>query len=69
MATYKEIQEYTKEKFGFVVKTCWIAHVKEMHSLNLRIASNRKSSKRRIYPCPKDKVSQIKEAFIFFKMI
>jgi len=34
MATYKEVQEYIKKKYGFIVKTCWIAHVKEMCGLN-----------------------------------
>lgn len=69
MATYKKIQEYIKEKFGFTVKTCWIAHVKEMCNLSLCIAPNRESRKIRVHPCPDDKVSQIKDAFTFFKMI
>ena len=30
MATYKEIQAYVKEKYGFQPKTCWIAHMKEV---------------------------------------
>lgn len=28
-ATNKEIEDYVKKKYGFTVKTCWIAHVKE----------------------------------------
>lgn len=31
MATYKEIQQYVKLKYGFTPKTCWIAHMKEMY--------------------------------------
>lgn len=30
MATYKEIQKYVKDIHGFVPKTCWIAHMKEV---------------------------------------
>jgi len=30
MATYNQIQEWIKEKYGFTVKTCWIAHAKEI---------------------------------------
>ena len=30
MATYKEIQSYVKEKYGFLPKTCWIAHMKKV---------------------------------------
>jgi len=32
-ATYSEIQQYVKSKYGKVVKTCWIAHVKELSGL------------------------------------
>ena len=36
MTTYKNIQEWVKMNYGFTVKTCWIAHVKEMCGLKLR---------------------------------
>lgn len=29
MATYKQIQEYIKQKHGYIPKSCWIAHMKE----------------------------------------
>ncbi|MDF2700490.1 MAG: hypothetical protein K0Q49_2048 [Haloplasmataceae bacterium] len=29
MASNKEIQEYVKFTFGYMPKTCWIAHSKE----------------------------------------
>lgn len=28
MATYGQIQDYVKDKYGFTAKTCWIAHHK-----------------------------------------
>lgn len=28
MATYKQIQEYVKEAYCFVPKTCWIVYMK-----------------------------------------
>lgn len=30
MATYKEVQTYIREKHGCTVKTCRIAHAKEL---------------------------------------
>lgn len=63
MATYKEIQSFVKNKYGFSVKTCWIAHVKEIKGLKPRVAPNRESLKKRKYPCPKDKVAAIEDAF------
>lgn len=69
MATYKEIQEYIREKHGVAVKTCWVAHVKEMCGLNPRKAPNRPSRKERTRPCPPEKVSIIEEAFKHFEMI
>jgi len=55
MGTYKEVQNYTKEKYGFNVKTCWIAHVKEMNGLIDKNIDRQN-------PCPNDKVASIKEA-------
>ena len=62
MATYKEIQNFIQDKYGFAVKTCWIAHVKEMCGIPTRVASNRYSLDNRKYPCPKDKINTIKDA-------
>lgn len=66
-ATYKEIQNYVKKKYGKVVKTCWIAHAKEICGLN-PTKSPRRIGKR-VYPCPSDKLVWIKDAFKHFKMI
>ncbi len=52
MATYREIQQDIKKRHGRTVKTCWIAHVKELNGLRPRIAPNRLSNMRREVPCP-----------------
>ena len=69
LATYKGIQEWVKMNYGFTIKTCWIAHVKEMCGLELRVAPNRHDKFTRTNPCPLDKIEPIKQAFRFFKMI
>jgi hypothetical protein len=69
MATYKEIQKWVKKNYGFVPRSCWIAHVKEIYNLNPRKASNRRSQTHRMYPCPSEKIFAIKHAFRNFKMI
>jgi hypothetical protein len=54
VATYREIQADIKKRNGIAVKTCWIAHVKELNGLKPRVAPNRRSASRREYPCPPD---------------
>jgi len=69
MATYRQIQNWIKNKYGFSVKTCWIAHAKEIFGLNPRIAHNRYNPKERKHPCPKQKLQPIREAFKHFEII
>ena len=69
MATYKEIQSYVKDQFGYVPKTCWIAHMKEICGLPVKTAPNRYSVDKREMPCPLDKMDSIKNAFHNFKML
>jgi hypothetical protein len=69
MATYKEIQEYVKEYYGYSVKTCWIAHMKELLGLPRRNAPNRISDDFRTNPCPENARAYIEEAFRYFGMI
>ena len=52
MATYPEIQEDVKKLHGRTVKNCWIAHVKELNGLPLRVAWNRHSKAKRKHACP-----------------
>ena len=68
MATYKQIQEWVKNEFGFIPETCWIAHVKELSGLPVRQAWNRRGVIRE-KPCPPDKVEPIRDAFQYFGMI
>ena len=67
-ATYKEIQTWVQQRFGFVPETCWIAHCKEIHGLPLRDAPNRQGGKR-VKPCPPEKEAAIKKAFQHFGML
>jgi hypothetical protein len=52
MATYSQIQEDIRIRHSVSVKTCWIAHVKELNGLPLRTAPNRKHPTARVAPCP-----------------
>lgn len=45
--TYAQIQKWILANYGFTVKTCWIAHVKELSGLSVRPAHNRKSLDKR----------------------
>ena len=40
-ATYKEIQKWVVQQFGFTPETCWIAHCREVYNLLLLEAPNR----------------------------
>jgi len=42
MATYAEISDFVKKRYGKTVKTCWIAHAKEKCGLKPKKAPNRK---------------------------
>jgi len=69
MATYREIQEYIKNKHSISIKTCWIADMKEHHGLNKRVAPNRISTDSKTNPCPDNKKEMISDAFKHFEMI
>jgi len=69
MATYKEIQNYVKQKYGFKPETCWIAHAKEKCGIPMRRAPNRIDPDKRVKPCPEDKFHAIKNALKHFGMI
>jgi len=54
VATYKQIQDDIRQRHGRAVKTCWIAHVKELNGLPMRSAPNRQSPGKRVCPCPQN---------------
>ena len=62
MATYSQIIEYVKNKYGYSPKTCWIADVKEQMGFILRQAPNRLDKNNRRNPCPVGKITHKKEA-------
>lgn len=67
MATYLEIQNFVKNRYGYTPKTCWIAHAKEICGLPVRRTHNRMG--KRVYPCPDNKLESIQSAFRHFGMI
>lgn len=67
-ATYREIQKWVEQNFGFTPETCWIAHCKEIHGLPLGEAPNRQSDER-ANACPPEKRTAIKKAFQHFGML
>ncbi len=68
MATYKEIQNWVRQQYGWTPKTCWIAHCKELSGLERSDAPNRQGSVRKV-PCPCDKREPIVSAFRYFEML
>jgi len=62
MPTYKAIEQEVRMTYGFVPKTCWIAHVFELLGRNPRVAPNRIDPSVREHPCPADKQPAIIEA-------
>jgi hypothetical protein len=67
MTSYRQIQEWVRQRYGFVPQTCWIAHMKELHGLPLRDAPNRRGE--RVKPCPPERRGPIEEAFRHFGMV
>jgi hypothetical protein len=61
MPTYKEVQRRVKEDTGRVVKTCWIADVKQRVGLKPRRAPNRDGIDRKD-PCPPEFFEPIRKA-------
>ena len=68
--TYKRIQEYVQEKYGFKVHTAYIAEVKRMVGLDMHKAPNAVEQRKHEYhPCPPEKVEAIKDALRHFGLI
>ena len=69
-ATYKQIQNYVLEKFGFKVSTLYITRVKKKHGLEVRehySISNNKNQKVPQYSIEKEEA--ILSALKHFKML
>ena len=68
MATYKQIQKYIRDEMGVRnIKTCYIAHAKELLGLQVR-RSPRREGERKI-KCPNGKLHLIDATFRHFQMI
>lgn len=69
-ATYKQIQNYVLEKFGFKVSTLYIAQVKKKHGLEVREHYNISKNKNQKVPqCSIEKEEAILDALKHFKML
>ncbi len=68
MATFQEIQNYINVKHGKVVKTCWIAHAKQINGIPLVTASQWHLDSIRNFPCPDEILPLMNEAFLHFKL-
>ena len=69
-ATYKQIQNYVLEKFGFKVSTLYIAQVKKKHGLEVREHYNiSKNENQKVPQCSIEKEEAILDALKYFKMI
>ncbi len=69
-ATYKEIQDWVQEKYGFHVANLNIAQVKQKYGLIEREKYNKSKSPDSRQPgCPEEKVKAIEDAMRHFQMI
>ena len=69
-ATYKEIQDWVQEKYGFHVTNLNIAQVKQKHGIIERENYNKPKSPDSKQPgCPEEKVKVIEDALRHFQMI
>lgn len=67
--TYRQIQQYVKEKHGVTPKTCHIAHAKEVYGLPVKLSPNRYDANVRQVPADGTMLRLIKGAFIHFGML
>ncbi|MCR5178802.1 MAG: 23S rRNA (uracil(1939)-C(5))-methyltransferase RlmD [Lachnospiraceae bacterium] len=69
-ATYKEIQDWVQEMYGFHVTNLNIAQVKQKHGVIEREKYNKPKSENSKQPgCPEEKVKAIEDAMRHFQMI
>ncbi len=69
-ATYKEIEEWVQEHYGFHVTNLNIAQVKQKHGIIERENYNKPKSENSRQPgCPEEKVKAIEDALKHFQMI
>ena len=69
MATYRDIQKWVKSTYGYVPKSCWIAHCKELAGLPVKQSHRRYVDGVRQVPCPAEKQDDIFSAFRHFGIL
>lgn len=68
-ATYREINEYIENKYGFKVSTLYIAQMKDMVGLEKRTNFNPGEGKSKVLICLPEKEEAIMDAFRYFNLI
>jgi 23S rRNA (uracil1939-C5)-methyltransferase len=68
-ATYAEIMDYVKEKYGFSIASSFIAQVKGKAGLEKRLNYHHGSGNGRVAICPPEKKEAIMDAFRHFNLI
>ena len=68
-ATYKEIAEFVKNKYGLNVSNLYIAQVKQEFGIIERINYNVGEGKARVPKCPQEKKDAIIDALKYYQMI
>ena len=69
MATDAEIRKFVQHRHGFIPKSEWIAHVKEVHGIPTLRGASRARRDRDLQPCPAEKREAIEEALRHFGVI
>ncbi len=65
--TYSEINEYIKEKYGFIVPSQYIAYVKRMHGLTMQVSRIKKKTKH--YNPPTHMIAAVEDALKHFNIL
>ena len=68
-ATYLEIKDYVKEKYGLNVTSLNIAQMKEKHGFEKRENYNKGKEGHRVPNCPPEKEAAIMKALKHFGMV
>ena len=69
MDTDAEIQKFVQRHHGFIPKTGWLTHVKEVHGIPTLRGASRALRARDVEPCPPEKREAIEEALRHFGAI
>jgi hypothetical protein len=62
-------QKFVQRHHGFIPKTGWIAHVKQVHGIATLREADRARHDRDVVPCPQEKREAIEEALRHFGVI